>query len=224
MGYDDHVKLRPPGSGEHHAVLGLLADSLSGADDIDEDAAEARVVQFDEEDALPGTERDATIHHGNGLAAAEEQVLDVGVAVGAFVGVHVDGAAAEVVVLIIGVGGGELAQGASKVAEQKGFVLVDLYGGGGVLGEDGDLAELDAGGLDNRDDVLGDIDELGGGGGLVLEGLAQHARGRGVRTGDSLATCFNDGCLHSTTLLQRILPKSGLILSDMGDNRNSRHA
>ncbi len=148
---------------------------LRGTDDADEDAAQTRVVQLDEEDPLPGAERHASVHDRDGLARAEEQVLDVGVAVGALVGIHVDGAAGEVVVLVVGVRRGEVAQDSGQVAEQERLVLIDLDGGRGVLGEDGHLAELDSRLLYDARDVVGDVDELERGHRLVFDGLADDA-------------------------------------------------
>src|SRR2546423_8755226 len=108
------------------------------------------MIELDEEDSLPSSEADASIDDRDRLAGAQEEVLAVRVAVRALVLVHVDGAACEVVVLVVRLLRRELAQQPAHVAEQQRLVLRDLYGGRGVLREDGGLSALGARRLDRR--------------------------------------------------------------------------
>jgi hypothetical protein len=105
-------------------------------------------------------------------------VLAVRVPIRAFVHVHVHGATAEVVVLVVGVRRGDLAQGTRHVAEEKGLVLVDPDRGGCVAGEDGDLPEGNAGFSDDSVDLVGDVVEVRRTGRLDLERFAGYKSGR----------------------------------------------
>ena len=148
---------------------------LSGADDVHEHPPWTRMIQLDEEDPLPPPEADAAIDNRDRFAGAQEEMLAVRVPVRALVLVHVDGAAREVVVLIVAAQRGELPKGAGEIAQQQRLVLVDLDGGGGVLGEDCYLPVADAGGGYQRGDAISYVDEFRGAGRLEFDNASRSA-------------------------------------------------
>ncbi len=138
-------------------------------DDLQDNLSGAGAVQLNQEDALPSTQLELSIDNGDGLAGTHEQVLAVGVAVGALVFGHVDGADGEVVVLVVSVGRGDTGQEALHVFMEEGLVLADLDSRSGVLGVDDDEAILYVGALSKPRYVLGNIDKLRGALGLQYQ-------------------------------------------------------
>src|ERR671911_183720 len=82
------------------------------------------------------------------------------VAVGALVVVHVVGTNAEVVVLIVRVGGRQAAQKGDQVLEQQRLGFLDSDGGGRMARDDGDDAIPYTAVADAGSDIIGDVQEL----------------------------------------------------------------
>ena len=78
----------------------------------------------------------------------------------ALVGVHVLGADAEVVVLVVNVGWRQSAEETEQVLQQQRFGLLDTNGHRGVSGDDGDNPVLYAGAAHGPSDVIRDVHEL----------------------------------------------------------------
>ena len=98
------------------------------------------------------------------------------VAVRALVVVHVVGADAEVVVLVVDVLRGQALQHPQQVLEQQGLGFLDPHGHRGVSRDDRDDAVADAGLAYDVVDLVGDVQELNGFAGLECE--APHIYGR----------------------------------------------
>ena len=65
---------------------------------LDHDFPRARMVQFDEKYALISPKLHQSVNHRHGLAGAQEQMLQVSMAVGCLVGSHIDGADTKIIV------------------------------------------------------------------------------------------------------------------------------
>src|SRR5690349_20066221 len=176
------------------------------------------MVELDEKYALPRAQGEPAVDDRDGFACAEEHVLDMGVPVCALVRVHVDRATRKIVVFVVGVGCGEVAEGAGEVAAKQRLVLVDLDGGGGVLGEDADLAELYGGRLDDGDDIVGYVDELGSCRGFILQSIAEDACGRRIGAGHGFSARLYNRLFHHTAFIQNDLPKLRLFSRTTPDN------
>ena len=122
----------------------------------------ARAVQLDQEHALPGAQKQLAVADRHALAAAQEKLQAMRVAIRALVGVHVLGAHAEVVVAVVGVRRRELGQEAAQVLEQQRLVLLDTHRGGGVAHEHLHEAVGKAGLADDGGDMLGHVDQING--------------------------------------------------------------
>src|SRR6202043_1496172 len=83
-------------------------------------------------------------------------------AVRALAGVHLAGAARQIVVLVRAGSGGEPLEHGAHVLEQQWLVLVEHHRRGGVLREDGGPALGNAGPAQHTGDLLGHVDELAG--------------------------------------------------------------
>src|SRR5439155_27090348 len=102
---------------------------------LDEPAAVALAVQLDEEHALPGAELELALSHRHRLAGGAEQhrhAVRVAVALLHVLGADVLGAAVEVVVRVVALGGYELLQELREVFEEAGLELVDPHAACGV--------------------------------------------------------------------------------------------
>ena len=129
-------------------------------DDLQDNLSGAGAVQLNQEDALPATQLELSIDNGDGLAGTHEQVLAVGVAVGALVFVHVHRADGEVVVAVLGASRLKVLEELAKVLEQKGFVLLDRNCGRRVLREHEAESVEDAGLPNVAGDRVRNVDKL----------------------------------------------------------------
>src|SRR4030042_5943778 len=101
---------------------GLYLRALN-ADDVHQQAAMARMIELYEEDALPLAQHQPALDYRYRLAAAQEEVLTVGVAVGALLLVHVHGAPPEVVMAVFLFAGRPLVQHLLEVFQQQGLIF-----------------------------------------------------------------------------------------------------
>src|SRR5713226_3927886 len=148
-------------------------------EDLDHELAVPWPIELQKEDALPLAQIQVAVRQRDALAAGEQQMLAVGMPVGALVGVHVDGPDREVVVPVGRVRRAQAFQHGGHVGQQQRLVLVDHDRGGGVLGEEAHPPLGDPGPIDHVGHPVGDVHEIPwraapNGEGLRPDGEAAH--------------------------------------------------
>ena len=149
-------------------VVGLLTSMALTAlvrrpEGLNDDLAlGARAVELDHEDALPWPSSSSPSATGTISLAAEHQLLAMGVAVGALVVVHVDGAHPKIVVPIVRLGGRGALQELEQVFEQQWLVLLNTDSRGGVARKNVDHALAQSGDAHELGDRIRDVQELDG--------------------------------------------------------------
>ena len=157
------------------AVIDILRRTHNG--DVQLAVTGADVVPVDEVDMRELAAIQNAVLDGHGLAAAEEHGAQVAVGVHAGVVARLIDVAAELrmdgagmaVLMLLGEVGDHLAHDVEQVVLQVFQIervdvvgaLLDHDGAGGVVGRDADCAVLDAGLLDDLNDLTGDIVEGG---------------------------------------------------------------